>query len=516
MKISKRGTYGLWTLLIVLNIILRLPTTPHEIGWDSFSIHALANSISRFGEARWWVHPASIGGFYPYSTASAVPFLLSGISQCTGIDMEWTIWLFCVLIGIFSAFTAYLMAGAIWNNDLFKYLVAFGFSISGGVLYFTTWTVSTRGLFMVLLPLFIYLLLKTRSSIVRYSILTFILVILLIVTHHLVYFTIPIAVSYFIVTIYDKLRGYVSSIKVPNIYVSIGILISFTGILFIIFLNRTFFVTGTRYILDEILKDYIRHVGFLIIFAFGGFAYLVFKSEKRFEEWFLLIALMGLLPAIGNEIYTKWVMVSFAFLLVGFGLTNVAGLCNRRRKQVFIAIVIILLLSVCMTGYYQYVHYERKDIPAYWTRYPGEAEYESAMWAKANIEGNMGGYAAGMTLTRIFALSGVPTFSGSRTCDLAYGFVNLSGLNITRIPLSMEWIEDEPYEITSSHTGTEWFISYLSTQDVDSRWAQNFFSRFRISYIIEDKDVYGGIFVRSLQRDKDCVYDNGEICFWRW
>jgi len=120
-----------------------------------------------------------------------------------------------------------------------------------------------------------------------------------------------------------------------------------------------------------------------------------------------------------------------------------------------------------------------------------------------------------MTLARIFALSGVPTFSGSRTCDLAYGFVNLSGLNITRIPLSMEWIEDEPYEITSSHTGTEWFISYLSTQDVDSRWAQNFFSRFRISYIIEDKDASYGIFVRSLQRDKDCVYDNGEICFWK-
>jgi hypothetical protein len=516
MKISKRVIYVLLALLVILNVILRLPLTAHEIGWDTFSIHALANSISAFGEARWWVHPASIGGFYPYSTASAVPFLLSGISQCTGIDMEWTIWLFCVIIGVFSAFTAYLMAGAIWNNDLFKFFVAFGFSISEGVLYFTTWTVSARGLFVVLLPLFIYLLLKTRSSIVRYSTLTFILAIVLVATHHLVHFLIPIFASYIFVTIYDKLKDYAGFIKVPNSFVSIGILLSSLIILFVIFLNRTFFWGSSKYILDDMLMTYTRFIGFLIIFVIGGFCYLVFKADKSFEEWFLLIASISLLPMIGNAIYTKWVIISFAFLLVGFGLTNVARRYNRKRKSAVIAIIIVLLLSVCMTGYYQAVHYYvGKDPQAYWVRFPSEATYEGAMWAKENIDGNMVGYGVSMTPTRIFALSGVPTFSGSRAGDLAYGFVNLTGLNITRIPLSMEWFEEEPYVISTIMPGTEWYISEIRIKDVNSRWIHNFFSKFRISYILEDKNAYGGVFIQSVHRDKDNVYDNGKIGFWK-
>ena len=516
MEITKRVIYVLLALLVILNIILRLPLTPHEIGWDSFSIHALANSISAFGEARWWVHPASIGGFYPYSTASAVPFLLSGISQCTGIDMEWTIWLFCVLIGVFSAFTAYLMAGAIWNNDLFKFFVAFGFSISEGVLYFTTWTVSVRGLFVVLLPLFIYVLLKTRSSIVRYSALTFILVIVLTVTHHLVHFVIPIVASYFVVTIYDKLKGYVKFIKVPHIFVSIGLLLCFLVIFFMIFLNRSFFEGGSRYILDDMIMTYTRFIGFLIIFVIGGFCYLVFKHDKSFGEWFLLITLMSLVPMIGNEVYTKWVIISFAFLLVGLGLTNVAKMYNQKRKSVVIAIVIILLLSVCMTGYYQAWHYYvGKDPHAYWSRFPSEATYEGARWAKGNIGGNMIGH-GGFIFGRLFALSGVPTFIGSRACDLAYGFVNITSLNITRIPLSMEWFEGEPYIITTKTPGTEWYISYIRAVDVNSRWARNFFSKHRISHIIENKDAYGGKFIQSVHRDKDCVYDNGKIGFWMY
>ena len=348
------------------------------------------------------------------------------------------------------------------------------------------------------------------------SILTFILVIMLVATHHLVHFTVPIVASYIFVTIFDKLKGYVKFIKIPHTFVSFGLLMGFIGIFFMIFLNRTFFLTGSRYILDEILMTYTRFIGFLIIFAIGGFIYLVFEREKSFGEWFLLITLMSLVPFIGNEIYTKWVMISFAFLLVGLGLTNVARMYNRKRKSVFIVIVIVLLLSVCMTGYYQAWHYfQETDIPAYWTRYPGEATYESAIWIKNNIEGNIVGYGGSITNARIFALSGVPTFSGSRACDLAYGFVNLSDLNITRIPPSMEWFEEEPYVITSkNHVGTEWYISHIREEDVNSRWAQNLFSKLRISYIIENKDAYGGIFVQSVHSDKDSVYDNGKICLW--
>ena len=514
MKFPKCIIYVLLALLIILNIILRLPITPHEIGWDSFTIHALGNSISQFGYAKWWLHPASIGGFYPYSYASVVPFLLSGISQCTGIDMEWTIWLFCVLVGIFSAFTAYLMAGAIKDDDLFKFLVAFGFSVSEGVLYFTTWTVSTRGFFIVLLPLFVYLLLKTHTSIVRYSILTFILAIVLVATHHLVYFIIPIVFSYFIVTIYDKLKSYVRFIKVPNSFVSIGVLAGFMFMFLVPFFTG-YFIRGTRYIVDEVLITYTRYIGFLIIFVIGGLAYLVFKHDKSFEEWFLLFTLLCLTPMLYDLIYTHWVILVFAFLLIGLGLTNVARMYNRKRKIVFTVIVISLVLSVSMTGYYQAWHtnIKQKDVPVYWTRYPSEATYESALWAKENIDRNIVGYEP-LTAIRILAISGVPTLSGARSCDLTYGFVNPADLNITRMSLSIERYTSEPYVTSKTSPNTQYYIEHLPIEDVNSRWTQNLFSKLRIAYIIENRDAYGGIFIQSVRGNKDSVYNNGKICIW--
>ena len=73
-------------LLLLLNIIIRIPSIPHEKGYDSFFIHSLANSISYAGVAQWWINWMSVFGLYPYSYASAVPFTLSGISQLTGIS----------------------------------------------------------------------------------------------------------------------------------------------------------------------------------------------------------------------------------------------------------------------------------------------------------------------------------------------------------------------------------------------------------------------------------------------
>jgi len=190
MKLSKKSKIELFSLLIILSVILRFQVVPNEIFPDSFLMHIMTNSLTEYGYAGWWLHPLSVFGLYPASYTSTMQFLLSGISQTTGLEMRWVIFLYCVFIGLLSMFTSYLMAGEIFDNDLFKLLVAFGFSTSPGVLAYTTWTIPTRGLFVVLAPLLIYMLLKCRLSI-KYIPLTFILTTFLFATHHLFYFLIP-------------------------------------------------------------------------------------------------------------------------------------------------------------------------------------------------------------------------------------------------------------------------------------------------------------------------------------
>lgn len=516
MKFSKHVRFTLWICLVALNLILRLPITPHEIGWDTFGIHILANSISTFGHAEWWVHPLSIFGMYPYSYASAVPFILSGISQSTGVDMQWTIWLFCTLIGIFSIFVAYIMAELIKNDDVFKFLVAFGYSLVPGMLNFSTWQLSTRGLFIVLLPLFIYLLLKTRNSL-RYVMLTFILFMVLTVTHHMIYFVILVIFSYVIVVTLYKLRKY-TNFKIPNNFVNISFLISFIFMLSIpIFTYLFISETGSKYTWVYMLaRTYIRYIGVLIVFALGGFIYLSLRHHKGFEEWFLLLILLFFAPLLYIYRYSKWFILIFAIILAGIGLTNVAKTYIQKGtgRYALSIIIISLLLSVSFSGFYQCWHTNIPGRPTYNERYMEHATYIGALWIKDSIDKAMVSN-DDLIGRRVFAISEVPTLTGAGAIDLTYGFTNITDISISKnSPLSTEFYMDNPY-VRTPHTPYTWsYFSILNDVDFDDRWGKTIISRFNLSYVIENEDIGDNKFIRSVHREKNNVYSNGKIRVW--
>ena len=163
MKFSKRIKYMLLGSIIFLVIALRYPTTPHEIGWDSFFIHKLINTLNHQGYPSWWIHPFSTFGLTPFSYASAGPVVLSGFSQVSGLSIENSILLFGIICGLLGIFGSYLVAKQIFNNDLYIFLVVFGFSTCEIFLTYTSWTMTTRGLFIAILPFFIFLILRKRE-----------------------------------------------------------------------------------------------------------------------------------------------------------------------------------------------------------------------------------------------------------------------------------------------------------------------------------------------------------------
>ena len=158
------------------------------------------------------VHPLSIFGLYPYSYPSAVPFLLSGISQSTGLSMELTIFLLAIVIGLLGMFGAYLMAKEIKDNPLFVFLVAFTFSTAPALLSATRWATSSRGLFVALLPIFIFCLLRYHKckKEKKYVILMIILLITLATVHRMALLVIPIFLAYFAATTIHRVSAKVT------------------------------------------------------------------------------------------------------------------------------------------------------------------------------------------------------------------------------------------------------------------------------------------------------------------
>lgn len=529
MQFSVRTKVILIGLLVLLGLVFRFPTTPHEIGWDSFAVHLMANSVSEFGYAKWWLHPTSIMGSYPYSTTpSAVAFILSGMSQCINIDMESTILLYSLILGVFSIFAVYLMAGVIWNNDIFKFLAAFVFSASQGIITKTTWTGHSRTLFIIALPLFIYLLLSTRTFKVRFGVLTFIVFVLFSVTHHFTYFVIPIIIGYLVIVMFYTAGKYFKSIKIPENFANFAMLGCFLILFVASYFNRSLWWSDPAFLryegassvyvwLSEVmLEQYVRYIGILIILVVSGYIYLTFKRNKRFEEWVLLMCLACLAPLLYIATYAKWFVLPFACLLIGIALTNIVGTEAKKRKYRTTFVIILLLSSIIFTGYYQYLHFLNDPNPR--TRYMEERTYIGGLWMKDNIDKNKNMISGSYIGHRIFSRSEVPTLTGIAAADLAYGFVDPSELEVKQFysPYSVDFYFKDPYAaINDTYTHTDWYVNQILMGDINDQdgRAHRFTQRFNLAYYVENKDLRDRL-SQSVQQAKDCLYDNGKICVW--
>lgn len=497
LNISKRWIF-LWICLIILNLIMRIPLTPHEIGHDSFLIHFVADSISTYGHAKWWLNPLSIAGLYPFSMASAMPFYLSGVSQSLSLGMEQTIWYALVALGILSVFTAYLMAGAIKNDKNFKFITALVYSLSPGILVYTTWNATGRGLFLVLLPLFIYFLVKSRYSELKYSLFTVVLLILLFVTHNLVYFLVPILFAFVISLIINKIQ-FKSSIFFGG----------FVLIILFIILFMQFSVKDVTII--SIIYNYMRYIGVVGILAIGGFISILFKKNKTFEENFILLGLLFFTPFMGILLYSKFFILPFLSLLVSYGFLNMIKI-TKNRNIAFFFIIIILLTSIGMAEFYQFGRSNIEEQKQYIQYSAEESTVNAALWTKSYI--NKMSYADDTVLSRrILAYSGAIMLGES---NIVYPVQdNLEGFNTTmRSPFSPVFYSEGPYEAKNITGITVWVWTKLGIEGLDSiRWG--FLAEaYGVNYYIQNERIVTVFSSSSKLKENAKIFDNGGVGIW--
>jgi hypothetical protein len=522
MKFSKKGVAVIFSLIILLNLIIRIPSLPHSYGFDSFGIRALANSVALFGEARYWIHPLSIGGFYPYSYASAVPFLLAGIKNLTNLDPEMYPLLYCISIGLLSFFTAFILAREILKSDFYAYIVGFVFSTSQGVLVFSTWDVTTRGLFVVLLPVLMYLLLKSSRSPLKFSFMILFLLSLLTVTHHYIYFTIPIILSFIFLKIayfLDKRNSvsFPSKLKNPlslNILYILGLFI----FLAIPFFTR-FFIVGSKYAwIFQLIKVNVRYSGILMFLALGGLIHLTLKENKAFAEWLIMLSLLGLVPVVYNLTYTHFILVVFSAVMIGMSFNNLAAsyLTKRKRKKIFMnAIVFFIITSIIFSSFYQ--HYRTGTGGGRKEWYMKESTYQAGIWVKDYIPpdkvlvGNVGVY--NPKPGRIFAVSGgLPRSLSGEAVGLSYGFINKTEIKVRmNDPLSISFYQENPYVKVEPRWSVAGLLSWLMFEnDIDK---SGITKKFGASYMVEYTRWEDKI-ILSVRGKKDCLFSNGETKIW--
>ena len=148
----------------LLTIVLRYPGD-HERGVDSFSFHALAAVVVQTGSMGWLVNAFSYFGLSPFSYPPAVPVSIAAFVELSGLSVEAAILVYALLLGAVAGWTSFLLGRAVFHKDSPALILSFLFSISGGVVAFTNWNLSSRGSLLVFVPLVLALTIRAVRSV---------------------------------------------------------------------------------------------------------------------------------------------------------------------------------------------------------------------------------------------------------------------------------------------------------------------------------------------------------------
>lgn len=512
-----KNEYKIFVLLTLLNIVIRIPHGPHELGTDSFVIHSLAANV--VGNENILVHPLSPFGMYPNSYPYAVPILLSSFSQLIGIEMEHTILLTSILFGILGMLILYLLASEFDNRLDFIYIVAFVYSVSPIFVRFTLWTASTRNLFMVMLPLLVFLILRINSKAenkLQYIILATALLILLAATHRMFFLTFILMLSFFIAFFIKKLdiKIYIKNnhlkIFIPFIILLMLLLIlqfppfNVYGDIWFDYQNGILFKGSTNFmIFINMVIDYASRNGLLAIFAIGGLILLLFKSKRNFNEMFLLITLLGVASIISMGEYMSLFSLPFFSLLIGHGIIKL----TRYNFGFTIAKPFILICIIGSVIFSQFMLF-------HWGLILNNGYGDSVSVSDSTI--NTALYLKcygndGSITTNSGKDPKISAYSGASPIN-RYIYENASNLIIERQNFS-EWypkieslyiIKNPKYDIFSR------FYPYT----LDNNNVKNIISLTNLQYIVMDEAWdQKGIF-ESTKKQKAKIYDNKKISIW--
>ena len=538
MKSSKRVNYTLLTFLAILNLVFRIPMTPHGVDTvDSTYIWGLANSISTFGYAEWILHPLSFFGLYPLSYPSTVPAILSIVSQALGLDIEYVILLFGFVLGILGMFGAYIMALALRKDYLFAFLTAFAFSLAPVFIEYTRWTATARSLFIALLPLLIWSLLcyhNKNQGKWKYLLLALIVLVVLGSTHRM-FLLMPLVIIAYFVTMsiqfiknlslekkalskkhkFTERKTFLISVMLFAVAFSVQFSnISFYKGIWYDYQTGAFFESKSPLILIlNMSTNYIGHIGILILFGLVGLLFLLRKRNKDFGELFVLITLLFLTSISALGLYVSLFILPFASVLIAIGLLESIRIVERSvsstklkdkaeaipiknnenaktKAIVFSIITISLIFSTCFSIYMVNRHMHLPIGETGDTTWMNDGTYNTGLFLKK--EGVDKPFLSNDVLItrRIRAVSGVSSFSGG-IYGLISGFICDAELETRPIKLADISSDMDYFFLLVTRPNIDQDVRRIYDYDCDDSRSKQIAYKYDINYVVMNNNLIG-------------------------
>jgi hypothetical protein len=319
----------------------------------------------------WFVHPLSAFGLYPLSYPAAGPLVFSIVSQTLGITMEQSVLLMSTFYGVFGCLAIYILAKTITKNDFISFITALLFSMSPLFLSFTNFAGSSRGFFIALLPLFVWVLLHWNAyrTRVKFTVLGIFFFVFLGMIHRMVIFITILLFAYIITIMWIKLKKRIekgqnipaitSSYKTTGIYLSFFCALFLTGAVGMSPYSPSlgdfksgYFFQGLLFLPVNIGIEYAMGIGVLILLAPIGLISLLQERKKDFSQIYLLVITLCFAPFLVDQDYMRQVIGPFIFLLVGYAVLKLFTVLKFRLKNIAGPLVVsILIVSILLPSF---------------------------------------------------------------------------------------------------------------------------------------------------------------------
>ena len=573
MKFSKRVNYTLLAFLALLNLVFRIPMTPHGVDpVESTFIWGLANSISTFGYVEWILHPLSFFGLYPLSYPSTVPTILSIVSQALGLDIEYVILLFGFVLGILGMFGAYIMALEVRKDYLFAFLTAFAFSLAPVFIEYTRWTATARNLFIALLPLLIWSLLcyhNKNQGKWKYLLLALIVLVVLGSTHRMFLLMPLVIIAYFVTMCIKYITNRINSDnfllkrKLTERKVFLIAILLFAFAFLIQFSNLSFYrgiwyeyQTGAffeskspLFLILNMSTNYMGQIGILILFGLVGLLFLLRKRNKDFGELFVLITLLFLTSISALGLYVSLFILPFASVLIAIGLLEsiriversvrttklndtaetIAIKNNEKAKTKAIVFSIITISLILSTGFSIYMVNRHMHLPigdTGDTTWMNDGTYNTGLFLKK--EGGDKTFLSNDILItrRIRAVSGVSSFRGG-IYGLISGFIRDAELETRPIKLADICSNLDYFYLLVTQPNIDQDIRRIYNYDCDDSRSKQIAYKYNINYVVMNNNLIGkrtgweyktlpSKYMMSIYKTETRVYDNNLESVWHY
>lgn len=366
--------FGLSSILLVLWALI-YPSNHYPGGIDSVIYQSISNTILYYGKIKFFLHPLSAWGFYPFSHEPGTSIFLASSTLLTGINQFDIIIPLDYILGTMATMTIFCIMIKIKRDIRFVLIGTFIFTVAPRIIGYIVFVFTSRGFLILLTPTFLLLsilyLKKGDRKSHRIELLGFLVFFALSIIHKMFLLLIPFIFSLISVIVLEHYNFHENIKKFNRIKVYkfmnsrrskaifwLGLVVMIISSLILVtrliptrkinvirFEQEGFFSGGgTLWIIANAGISMAGGVGIgFVLFGILGFLAVCSKERKRPIDTLFLLSFVVSIPLIMSSVYFRPFFVIYTSIFSGYGFLWLIKK-NLPLKKVFVITLLIILI----------------------------------------------------------------------------------------------------------------------------------------------------------------------------